>query len=164
MLVVGLGFLIITVAVGELLELEGTHFSFLRPSVIAAILATAGAIGTFMPDRFPALFLLPISIGAGLVIGLLLNKLVLDPLHRAQSTSTVDQEELIGTVAVVDSRIAQDSYGRIVYAVNGSRVTSTAKADDGRAIDAGVQVVIVYIEDNTYFVRELNLEGGLYLD
>ena len=155
MLVVGLGFLVITIATGELFELEGTQFSFLRPSIIAAMLATAGAIGTFMADDIPSFLLLPVSIAVGFVIGLLLNKFVIDPLHRAQNTSTVDQQALIGLRAKVDSQIAQGGFGRIVYTVNGSRVTSPAKTDDGSGLSAGVSVEIMYIENQTFFVREV---------
>jgi membrane protein implicated in regulation of membrane protease activity len=111
-----------------------------------------------MPDAVSGLLLLPVSLGGGLVLGFLLHKLVFAPLYRAQNTSTVDQDELVGTVASVDSRIMEGGYGRIVYAVSGSRVTSTAKAHDGTSIAAGTQVAIVYIEDNTFFVRELCLE------
>jgi len=155
MLVVGLGFLILTIATGELFELEGTQFSFLRPSVIAAILAIAGAIGTFMGDDIPALLLFPVSIVTGLVIGFFLNKFVIDPLHRAQNTSTVDQQALIGMHAKVDSQIAQGGFGRIVYVVNGSKVTSPAKTDDGNGLSAGTSVEIMYIENQTFFVREV---------
>jgi membrane protein implicated in regulation of membrane protease activity len=162
MLVVGLGFLGITALFGQLLEFEGAHFSFLRPSLVAAVLATAGAIGTFMPGAISGLLLLPVSLGGGLVLGFLLHKFIFAPLHRAQNTSAVSQEELVGTVAAVDSRILEGGYGRIVYAVAGSRVTSTAKAHDGNSIAAGTQVAIVYIEDNTFFVRELELKEEEY--
>jgi len=155
MLVVGLGFLLITLVVGELFELEGMRFSFLSPSVIAVFLGVAGAVGTFMGGNLNAILLLTISLGAGFVASMLLSKLVIKPLHRAQNTSTVYQQDLIGMRAIVDSPIAQGDYGRIVYTVNGSRVTSPAKCRDGEKIGTGIAVEITHIENNTFFVRKV---------
>ncbi|MCL2420413.1 MAG: NfeD family protein [Defluviitaleaceae bacterium] len=155
MLVVGLGFLLITLVVGELFEMEGARLSFLSPSVIAVFLGVAGAVGTFMGGNLGAMLLLAVSLGAGFVASLLVSKLIIQPLHRAQNTSTVYQQDLIGMRAVVDSPIAQGDYGRIVYTVNGSRVTSPAKCGGGEKIETGAAVEITHIENNTFFVRKI---------
>jgi|GEM_PF-1053692 len=154
MLVVGGGFLLVTLLVGEFLEIEGTAFPLMRPSLLAAFLTIAGAIGTFMGDTVPQIFLFPVAFAVAFAVSLLLNKLVIEPLHRAQNTSTVSRDELVGMVAVVDSRIAQGGFGRIVYTVNGSRVTSSASAMDGAGFNADTEVEIVRIEeDGTCIVK-----------
>lgn len=155
LLVVGGGFLLVTLFVGEFIEIEGTTFPLMRPSLLAAFLTIAGAVGTFMGDTISRLFLFPAAFIVALAISLLLNKLVIEPLHRAQNTSTVSREEIVGTVATVDSRIAQGGFGRIVYAVGGSRVTSTARAVDDSGFNADTAVEIVRIdEDGTCFVKK----------
>jgi membrane protein implicated in regulation of membrane protease activity len=149
---VGLGFLIISLAVGELLELEGTNFLPVSPAVIAASLVAAGGTGLLLQNRLEGIFVLPVAIAAGLVIGYALNIFVIRPLHRAQNTSTVDQQSLIGMAARVTSLIPQGGYGQITYSVNGSRVSSPARAVDGNSLIAGTQVEISYIEERTFYV------------
>ena len=151
MLIVGSGFIIITLIVGEFFEFEGP-FGFLSPSVFALMLVSAGAIGHFS-DIEHALKL-PVSLAIGLGVGILFTKFIVQPLHKSQNTSTVDQQALIGVTATVDSRIAQGGFGRIVYTVNGSRIQSPAKTVDGVGIDLGVAVRIMYIENKTFFVEE----------
>ena len=159
-LIVGLGFLIISVVMGELLELEGAHLSFLRPSIIAAVLAVTGAMGTFMGDSIPRLLLLPVSVGVGLLIGFLLSAFIINPLHRAQSTSTVEQKDLIGMQATVDSKIAQGGFGRIIYTVNGSRVSSPARSITGTGFETGTAVEITDIQEGVYYVRAVIPEAS----
>ena len=151
MLIVGGGFIIITLIIGEFFEFEGP-FGFLSPSVFALMLVTAGAIGQFSDINFA--IKLPVSLAVGLGVGLLFTKFVVQPLHRSQNTSTVDQQALIGLTATVDSRIAQGGFGRIVYTVNGSRVQSPAKTINGAGVDLGAAVKIMYIENKTFFVEE----------
>ena len=151
MLIVGLGFIVITLVVGEIGDIE--VFGFISPSVIALILVAAGAFGVFLGNE-NSIITLPLSIAVGLGIGVLFTKFVVKPLRRSQNTSTVDQQALIGLDATVDSRIIQGGFGRIVYTVNGSRIQSPAKAVDGSGIDLGATVKIMYIENKTFFVEK----------
>ena len=152
LLIVGIGFIVVTLVVGELIEFEGASLSVLRPSVLAVICATVGAFGLFMGDYFSTFVVLPLSLAVGLGVGLFLAKCIIDPLHKLQNTSTVDQQSLIGYSAKVDQQIAQGGYGRIVYTVHGSRVSSPAKTVDGSGLSAGSMVEIIYIEDKTFYV------------
>ena len=152
MLIIGLGFIIITLVVGELGEFEGV-FGFISPSVIALMLVAAGAFGVFLGDK-NSIITLPLSIAVGFGLGLLFTKFVVQPLRRSQNTSTVDQQALIGLTATVDSRIVQGGFGRILYTVNGSRVQSPAKTIDGAGVDSGAAVKIMYIENKIFFVEE----------
>jgi len=155
MLFVGMGFLLITVFAGELFDMEGTSFSLLRPSVIAVMLVTAGALGHFVTFPFTDLAVLPAVLLAGLGLGYLLTVFVIGPLHKLQNTSTVNQQDLIGLEATVDSQIAQGGYGRIIYTVNGSRVQSPAKTTDGSGLGTGTKVEIQYIEGKTFHVKQM---------
>ena len=156
MMLVGIGFLILTFAIGELVEFEGSTFSIFRPSIIAVILASVGSFGFFMGDHFDTFVLLPLSLTVGVGVGYLLAKFVIDPLHKLQNTSTVDQQSLIGLSAKVDQKVAQGGYGRITYTIHGSRVRAPAKSVDGKEINIGDPVEIMYIEDKTFYVRPVD--------
>ncbi|MCL2400039.1 MAG: hypothetical protein FWC91_09920 [Defluviitaleaceae bacterium] len=150
---VGAGFVLLSLIFGELAELEGTVFSFLRPTVIAVFLAVMGGVGLILTPRLESYFVFGISAVSGLFVGFLLNRLVIVPLHKMQNTSTHDKQDLIGTTAKVALTIPQNGYGKIKYTVSGSVVTSPAKSDDGSGINKDTDVTIMYIQDNTYFVK-----------
>jgi len=153
MIVVGFGFLLISFVAGEFLELDGAHISILRPSLIALTMVVTGGVGILMTPQYPHFVALPVGLALGILVGLGVSKTILEPLHRAQNTSTVDQQELIGKHATVVSVIPQSGFGQIMYEVNGSRVTGPAKGEDGRGVRQGEAVEILSIVDNTYFVR-----------
>lgn len=152
---VGLGFLILAVIVGEVAEMDGTLFGFLKPSLIAIFLVVMGGLGLILAPRMEVLPLITtfICFTAGVFVAGAINRFVIVPLHKAQNTSAFNIQDTIGTPATVISPIPQGGYGKIRYNVSGSVITSPAKSEDGAAIKAGEPVSIVYIEKNTYFVR-----------
>ncbi|MCL2386116.1 MAG: NfeD family protein [Defluviitaleaceae bacterium] len=155
---VGAGFILISLIVGELFEIEGTSvFSFMRPTLIAIFMVVMGGLGLLLTPRIDwvggAGIVLFISVVSGLLIAGLINRFILIPLHKAQNTSAFNIQDTIGVVAEVVSPIPQGGYGKIRYNISGSVVTSPAKCDDNSAIACGETVEIIYIEKNTYFVR-----------
>ena len=153
MIVVGLGFILISLIAGEFFEFEGAHISILRPSVIALVLVVTGCVGILMTPRFPDFVALPVGLALGMAVALTVSKGILEPLQRAQNTSTVDQQDLIGKHATVISAIPQSGYGQILYEVNGSKITGPAKGENDRGIRQGESVEILSIVDNTYYVK-----------
>jgi membrane protein implicated in regulation of membrane protease activity len=81
-------------------------------------------------------------------------RFVIVPLSKAQNTSAVEIQSLVGHSAKVTEKIFQGGYGQITYYVNGNTYSSPAKAEDGGEVARGAKVEIVYIQDSTYFVRE----------
>ena len=161
MLCVGAGFIVISLVAGELFEIEGTGFFFVRPILIAAFLAIFGATGLVIGQAFGPTITFAISISVAFIIAFLINRLVIVPLYKLQNTSVHDKQSLIGIGAKVSSPIPQGGYGKIRYSVNGSIVTSPAKCEDGGEIKVDESVTIRYIEKNTYFVkREDRVEFG----
>jgi membrane protein implicated in regulation of membrane protease activity len=112
-----------------------------------------GGAGLILTDRFPSFFVFIYSASAGFCISYLINRFILKPLHKMQNTSTHDKYDLIGSIAKVSLSIPQNGYGKIKYTVNGSIVTSPAKTENGDGIKKDTEVSILYIKDNTYFVR-----------
>jgi hypothetical protein len=152
---VGAGFIFLSLIFGELFEIEGTTFAFLRPTLVAVVLAVTGGTGLLLTDRLGGLFVFFISTSIGLSVGFLMHRFIFAPLHELQNTSTHNKQDLIGTAAIVALTIPQNGYGKIKYTVNGSVVTSPAKTADGGGIKKDTAVTILYIEDNTYFVKAL---------
>jgi membrane protein implicated in regulation of membrane protease activity len=164
---VGAGFIIISLVVGELAEVEGSSvFSFFKPTIIAVFMVVTGGVGMLLSPDFldfgmvgGAGIVLFISVVSGLFVTGLLNRLVLIPMHRAQNTSAFHKQDTIGMTAEVISPIPQGGYGKIRYNISGSTVTSPAKSEDGNEVSSGETVEIIYIEKNTYFVRRQNAEA-----
>ena len=155
---VGAGFIIISLIMGELLEVEGTSFAFFKPSLIAVFLTVTGGVGMLLVPRlgewFGAYIILSISASIGFIIAGIINRFILMPLYKAQNTSAFDKQATIGAAAKVISPIPHGGYGKIQFNISGSVVTSPAKSEDGGAIANGEQVDIIYIEKNAYFVRK----------
>jgi len=156
---VGAGFVFLSLIFGEIFEIEGTTFAFLRPTLIAVVLAVFGGTGLLLTDRLGGFLVFIISLVISLSVGFLMNRFVFTPLHNMQHTSTHNKQELIGTTAKVALTIPQNGYGKIKYTVNGSVVTSPAKTEDGSGILKDTEVSIMYITDNTYFVKAVNVPG-----
>ena len=153
---VGLGYTVISLLLGNLLDMgdfEGGNFIPLRPAPIAAFLSVFGGTGMIFYEHFGFVIVLSIAGLIGFSVSFLLIRLVLIPLGRAQSTSTVSQEELIGITAVVNQKIMENSFGKIAYHVNGSNISSPAKSLDGNEIPVGEKVEIVSIDKNVYYVQ-----------
>ena len=153
---VGVGFIVLALIIGEVAEIDGTLFGFLKPSLIAIFLVVMGGIGLIFSSRLPELplIVLFISFFSGIIVAGLINRFVIVPLHKAQNTSAFNMQDTIGIIATVISPIPQGGYGKIRYNISGSVVTSPAKSENGESVTAGEQVNIVYVEKNTYYVRK----------
>ena len=161
---VGMGYTIIAIMLGNILDMgdfEGGNFIPLRPAPISAFLIVFGGTGMIFYEQLGFIAVLAISLVFGTVVSLLLIRFVLMPLHRAQSTSTVAKQDLIGTTAIVSKKIIQDSFGKIVYHVNGSNVSSPAKSQTGAEIATGATVEIISIDNHTYIVKQQEEETKL---
>ena len=154
LLIVGAGFIVLSLIFGEVFEIQGVGFSFLTPTVIALILAVTGGIGLILTPQMGSYLAFPISLAAGLIAGFLLHRFIIVPLHRQQHTSAYDKQALIGTTAKVVLGIPQGGYGKIRYNATGSYVTGPAKSEDGNVIPKDTDVVITYFKNNAYYVRQ----------
>ncbi|MCL2363152.1 MAG: hypothetical protein FWC71_00640 [Defluviitaleaceae bacterium] len=152
---VGVGFIVLTLIIGQVAELDGTFFGFIKPSLVAIFFVVMGGVGLILTPRMDGLVLVVaiISFAAAFLVAAVMNRFIIIPLHKAQNTSAFHMQDTIGITATVISPIPQGGYGKIRYSISGSIVTSPAKSEDGAAIKAGETASIVYVEKNTYFVR-----------
>ena len=73
-----------------------------------------------------------------------------------------DDFEMIGVLGHVSSAIREAGTGELIYAQQGTRRSCGARSEDGRAIERGVEVVVMRYEKGIAYVRrfdELSHEG-----
>jgi membrane-bound ClpP family serine protease len=88
----------------------------------------------------------------------MLYRFIIIPLTRAQNTSAVPQAELMGSLAYATLSMKDKDFGKIHYSVGGNTYSAPAKSVDGKLIAKGVPVVIIEINKNTFYVKEV--KGG----
>jgi len=153
---VGVGFVVLSFLIGELgggadgLE---SGASFLKPSVISAFLTVFGGVGLIAQSRTIAVVAVGVAALAAFAVSFLFYRFIIVPLQRAQNTSTVEKQSLIGRDATVIEFIPQGRFGKISLSVNGNKLSGPAKSEDGNEIARGQTVEVVYIDKNTYHVR-----------
>ena len=157
---VGAAYTLVAFLLGEVInvfdfdfDLNGT-VSPLKPAVIAAFITVFGGSGLLLVSVAPWYAAVPAAALFGAAVAYLMYRFIIVPLSKAQNTSAVEIQSLIGHTAKVTERIFQGGYGQITYHVNGSTFTAPAKAENGGEIQRGKDVEIMYIQDSTYFVQE----------
>ena len=156
---VGVGFVVISFLIGEIGGSIGgvdgldAGAAFLKPSVIASFLMVFGGVGLIAQSRTVEVVAIGVAALAAFAVSYLFFRFVITPLHKAQNTSTVEKQSLIGRDAMVVEFIPQGQYGKIALSVNGNKLSGPAKSEDGNEIARNQTVEIVYIDKNTYHVR-----------
>ncbi len=159
---VGVLYTVISFLLGQLFDFMdfdgdfelGTNISPLKPAVIAVFVTVFGGTGIILL-RNNVLFItsLIISLIISVIFSYIIYRYVIVELYKAQNTSAVERQKLIGQRAKVTLSIKQGSYGKIKYVVNGNTYSSPAKSEDGSEILKDEEVEIVYIDKNTYYVK-----------
>lgn len=140
-------------------DMSGTIVSPLKPVTIAAFITVFGGAGMiFLKNGYNALIALSVATCLGLMVSYLLFRLIIVPLTRAQNTSAVAQAELVGSLAYATLDMKNKEFGKIHYTVEGNTYSAPAKSIDGKMIISGVPVVIIEINKNTFYVKEV--KGG----
>ena len=135
-----------------------TWFSiFINPLVAVSFLTLFGGIGILGTNYFKwnALMVLLIALASGIITATILYKYVAVPLYNSENTSDVSRNDLIGTAAEVVSAILEDGFGEIKYIVNSIMFTAPARHIEGNAVIQGKRVVILNIENNVFYVKEI---------
>lgn len=156
MLGVGVGYAVLGFLLGEVLghsDTDVTSISPAKPSVMAAFVVVFGGAGLIFVRFLTPFVAVPLAGLVAALVAYLFYRLIVVPLSRAQNTTAVEIQSLIGHQATVTEKIPQGQFGKITYKVNDSTYTAPAKAEDGNEINRNTAVEIVYIENNTYYVR-----------
>ena len=153
---VGVGYAVIAFLLGEFLghsDTDVTSVSPLKPHVIATFVIVFGGSGLLLLRLMPPFPAIPLAALTGVTVAYLFFRFIVLPLSRAQNTTAVEIQSLIGHRAQVTEKIPQGKFGKITYKVNDSTYTAPAKAESGDEIARNTYVEIVYIEKNAYYVR-----------
>jgi len=157
---IGVGFVILTLVIGRVMEAEVASLSFLSPTLIAVFLTVTGGLGLILTPRFygtaGAGIVFVISALSGILVASAINNFVIKPLHRLEGTNTYNRQEVIGQLVEVIAKIPHGGgYGKIKYNAEGSIVTGPAKCEDGTELKIGEHVEITRVEGKTYFVKKV---------
>jgi len=156
---VGAGFVLISLLLGQAFGASGMSFdsggaSPFRAIFLAVFLTTFGGLGLIFYGVVGQWLAIVIGGLGGLGLTFLLVRFVLMPLQRSQNTTTHEKQAVVGKTAKVTETILEGGFGKITYSVNDKIVSGPAKSEDGKAIERGREVDIMYIEKNTYFVKQ----------
>lgn len=159
---VGVIYTIISFLLGQLFDFFdfdgdfeiGSNISPLKPVCIAAFVTVFGGIGIIlMKNKLPFIISFIIALSIAFVVAFIIYKCVIVQLYKAQNTSAIERQKLIGQKAKVTLTIRQGGYGKITYIINGNTYNSPAKSENGNEIKSGTEVQICYIDKNTFFVK-----------
>jgi len=153
---VGIGYAVIAFLLGEVLghgDIDVTNLSPLKPTVIAVFITVFGGSGLILVRLVPPFTAIPLAGLFGVCAAYVMYRFIIVPLSKAQNTTAIEIQSLIGHKAKVTQKIPQGKYGKITYKVNDSTYTAPAKSEDGNEIARDTSVEIVYIENHTYYVR-----------
>lgn len=163
----GIVFTVISFFLGEIFNV--LHFDFpnlpfhadlpdavvspLRPSIIAAFITTFGGVGLYcLRTGKPNAFALGVALVIALPVAFIFYRCLIVPLSKAQNTSTPKLEQLYGLTAKMSLGIKGDSFGEIMYTINGNSFCSPCKSLHGEDIAAGTDVIIIEIREGVFFV------------
>jgi len=155
---VGAGFVVISALLGQIggiMDIDGAAVSPFKPILIAFFLTVFGGVGLIFTPIFPLAWMaIAIAAASGLGLSYLIFRFVVIPLNRWQNTSAHERQSIIGVTAKVAETIPQGGYGKITYTYDDKIMSGPAKSEDGNEIARNTVVEIIYIEKNTYHVRE----------
>ena len=154
---VGVGFVLLNVLFEGISGLFSFEFGggLISPMLLAIFVTALGGLGLIFYPTQSWWVALSWSFLVALALSWLVFRYVWLPLHKWQNTSTHDRQSLVGHPAKIAETIPQGGYGKIRYSINDKIVTGPAKAESSLEIKKGSDVLIVFIEKNTYFVREV---------
>lgn len=146
---------------GAGLDAPDVSVSPLSPITIATFVTVFGGVGVLSLQFFqvdPKLSLVFASL-SGVVCAGFMYLLFSQVFIRAQASSEVRRNELIGLEGEVTVPIGQTSPGQVVYVTKSGRMSSMARSVDGSAIPRGQFVRIVRVLGPQVLVRPLTPES-----
>jgi membrane protein implicated in regulation of membrane protease activity len=134
---------------------QSVEISPFNPTTFAAFLAWFGGTG-YLLMRYSSvwslmglLFATVSGIVGAAIVFFFLSKVLMS---SAENMDPADYE-MVGVLAKVCSPIREGGTGEIIYSQAGTRRTSGARSEDGRALPKGTEVVITRYEKGLAYVR-----------
>ena len=132
------------------------HVPLFSPIVIACFVTAFGGGGIIGLKLFPfaPILSLPVAVGTGVVIGLLVGLLVLKIYKVVQTNAVTTAKHIIGTIAEVSEPIPAAGVGEITFTGKGSRISGPARSEENIDIKRHALATITRIVGGLYYVRE----------
>ncbi len=126
----------------------------IKPVTIVTFITVFGGVGIITSIKgFSTIIGFIISFCSAYMISLAVYRFIIQPLFKAQNTSSASQKDMVGLTAKVTSKIFENGYGQITYVNKGNTYTSPAKTSNGKAIESGSEVVIVSSKKGVFYVE-----------
>jgi len=138
------------VGIGEI------HFPLFSPVVIACFVTAFGGGGIIGLKIFPfaPILSLPIALGIGVLVGLLVGFVVMKLYKAVQTNAVTTARGLVGTVAEVTESIPAASVGEISFTGKSGRATGPCRSEENKDIKRHAMVTITRVVGGLYYVRE----------
>ena len=132
------------------------HFPLFSPIVIACFVTAFGGGGIIGLKLFPFMPILsvPVALGTGVVIGLLVGFLVMKIFKAVQTNAVTTAKSIVGTIAEVTETIPAAGVGEITFSGKGSRISGPARSEENVDIKRHAMVTITRLVGGLYYVRE----------
>ncbi len=133
----------------------GAQFSLFNFGSLTAFLCWFGGSG-YLLTRFSGFWfgaVVLMSLGAGFLGALLVFWFVAKVLMAHEEDLDPADYDMIGVLGRVSSPIRAGGTGEIIYSQEGTRHTTGARSEDGRAIERGAEIVVTRYERGIAYVR-----------
>ena len=134
---------------------SGTHISWFNASSAMAFLAWFGGTGYLLTrhSRLVGLVILALSTSVGLAAGWSVFRFMVKLVAASDAPMSSEEGRLEGAVGTLSMSIREGGTGEIIFPLNGVRRCAGARAEDGRPIDKGAEVVIARYEKGIAYVK-----------
>jgi len=131
------------------------HFSWFNASTLLAFLAWFGGTGYLLArySNLVALASLGLATLAGLVSASIVFKFMVKLMHSSETQLNEADYRVEGSVCTVTMPIRAHGTGEVVFLLGGVRRSVGARADDGKPIEKGAEVVIERHENGIAYVK-----------
>jgi hypothetical protein len=129
-----------------------SHFNFFNAM---AFLCWFGGIGYLLAHRHTILasIVLLFAVASGLTVAALLSAFLVKVLLPHEKVLLPEDTEMRGVIARVSSTLHPGGTGEILFSLDGTRRCSAARAEDGKAIERDVEVLVLRYERGIAWVR-----------
>ena len=128
-----------------------------NPLVAVSFLTVFGGFGIMGIKLFnwSSVIVFAAALISAIFISAILYNFVVKPIYKSENTSNVSRDQLIAIQAEVTTDILEKGFGTIQYTVNSIKCTGPARHIDDKAVRQGQRVIVCRIENNTFYVSEL---------
>ena len=131
------------------------HLSPFNFVTLTAFLAWFGGTGYLLTrhSRLVGLLILGVSTVAGLIAGWSVFRFMVKLVSSDDLPMTNEERRIEGAIGTVSMPIREGGTGEIIFPIGGVRRCAGARAEDGKTIEKGAEVVIARYEKGIAYVR-----------